>query len=199
MHMKSSFKDLPWWQKIMVLAAIVTVISFSIIYLPSLLSMLGSIIKWLGSVVISVWKHLRLSAQVPYGLLYLLILLLLFLLHKFIRNMVQKPASDKGPIDPYFHYRVDLFFGIKWRWQYQGKFDLSPWRLAAFCPICDLQINWDHSPYSSFIFYCQQCEKSYEISKSNHRSYSELEDYLCREIQRRIRTGEWKQSPEITK
>jgi hypothetical protein len=58
-----------------------------------------------------------------------------------------------------------------------------------FCPQCDLQLH-SIRPYMSVPLFCDNCQKEYTIMG---RDYHDTENYIAREIQRRIRSGEWKE------
>ena len=93
-------------------------------------------------------------------------------------------------------YHEDHLFGMKWRWEL-GASTGTIHRLACFCPMCDNQIvDYRQDPkvygqFPSFTFSCDCCKK-----KMGTVETVESEppfDRVEREIQRRYRTGEFKQ------
>ena len=93
----------------------------------------------------------------------------------------------------YRPYREDLVFGILWRWQYAE--DGRMWELHCFCPVCDLQLfprdvgEYRFAPVT--MYPCEHC--GYESKRVTGSALS-VESLVRRHVQRKLRTGEWKNS-----
>lgn len=117
------------------------------------------------------------------GLLSLPGIVLIFFLHKIF--------YPKGPKPPEWRsYREDLFFNLKWRWNYADDDFIYP--LHTFCPNCDFQV---YSKYASsyrgidhISFECESCGR--QLGKYSESTES-LEDKVKRSIQQKLRNGTW--------
>ncbi len=109
-----------------------------------------------------------------------------------------KRAQRPSPITWQNSYIEDRMHSVVWRWRYVGG---SIDDLLAFCPQCDAQLVyeergpdirrrlWDDRPNTT-ILHCETCSVPRATLEGDHRyAWARVE----REIQRRIRTGDWRQ------
>ena len=121
-----------------------------------------------------------------------------FVIASLVRVWSLFVASEKDM--PGFHeYMEDNLFHLKWRWQWaNGRIA----NLNFFCPVCDNQIvesmRFDNPrEHGSFThrFRCDRCDEMRgAVGGVGYEVQSAL-DKVTREIQRRIRTGEYTRDP----
>ena len=144
-----------------------------------------AVITWIWGFFLALYAHLVSTASVPLWLVYAAAFTLLFILLKKIKHMGEG-IVDQNP----YTYTTDLFHGVRWRWRLNQKG--SPYDIAVFCPKCDMQLQPDSGQFGiSTLFYCDKCDVAFE---GIHMPFRELENWILREIQRKLRTGDWKQS-----
>ena len=158
------------------------------------------IVNWILSVKtfiiqysIFLWNHILSSATIPWGLLWLLIILSLIALWKifspFVTLFVKKPQTPKPYIPRLDNYRQDILFNVRWKWNnIFGTMPSQP--LSFFCPVCSTRMVYSENGYP---------EKTSFICETCHRTVATLDGDLdfalstvARQIERRINTGEWK-------
>ncbi len=85
-------------------------------------------------------------------------------------------------------YTSDEFLGINWRWHWEGNEILG---LIPFCPTCELEVTGYMPEYSEYqtVFHCDRCNTSLQ---SLNMEPQHIADRVIREIQRKVRTGEWR-------
>ena len=181
--MTSRFKDLKWWQKLSVFGAIASILGCLIIFREYLWLAL----KWVWLGIDTVWNHLSSDSGVPFWLLYAMLLAILFLTKKVLVNWSKGASLASDSLKPY-HYRKDVFYDVVWRWQYPSEHYLQPDNFTPFCPTCDMELVRQREG-RPVVHYCDKCKT--EFSVSSESVYS-MRDYMTREIQRRIRSGEWR-------
>lgn len=102
----------------------------------------------------------------------------------------------KGDYKPeHFSYMEDSVYGAKWRWKWV-KDEISD--IQCYCPKCDAVLVYDdrssHTKYtdvSKTDFICQNC-KSHLITSIHGGNKNYAVNAVKREIERRIRTNEYK-------
>ncbi len=105
-------------------------------------------------------------------------------------------------IKPKFHrYKSDKIFGIKWEWSYDSfSRQLNPSSFDSvdpFCPKCDMRLiylndsDWDG--IDNIAVHCEKCDlhKTFE-----GKDIYDLEASVKNEIERRVRSGEYKKALE---
>jgi uncharacterized membrane protein YeaQ/YmgE (transglycosylase-associated protein family) len=98
-------------------------------------------------------------------------------------------------VAPEFHaYNQDRFFNAIWRWSYSGSG--LPRDAASFCPKCDMQLVY-HEPQGAYraaglISTVLICERCGEQITNVEGDYNHLERRVLREIERKVRTEEYK-------
>jgi hypothetical protein len=133
-------------------------------------------------------KHLVSTAIVPYWLIYVVIIILLLLFWSKAKRVITDLSAEAARESP-LAYKKDCFYGMVWRWLMDS--DFQPYRISTFCPKCDMQIHSDSAEYEySTQFYCDKCGFKSEAIKMKP---FQLEEWVIREIQRKLRTKEWKQ------
>lgn len=89
-------------------------------------------------------------------------------------------------------YREDHFLGMHWRWHYKGG---QPEAIRCYCPQDDTQLTYHYSQTDNEVhFHCETCDRIYG-SFAGDAAY--VRGVIRRQIQRKLRTGEW-QTPEST-
>jgi len=96
----------------------------------------------------------------------------------------------------FYAYNKDQFFNAVWRWSYGGNG--LPTDAASFCPNCDMQLMYheDHGAYraaglTNTILFCDRCNERITDVEGD---YDHLERRVLREIERKVRTNEYKRN-----
>ncbi|MFM2075190.1 MAG: hypothetical protein RJB34_1495 [Pseudomonadota bacterium] len=142
--------------------------------------------KWVMEVAAIFWNHLTDASTLPNWSLYLLALMGLNTII-YWASLVIKPKG-LNPIAAYTH---DTFLGLKWRWSYISGSPTNAW---AFCPECDTMLVYSElgryfDPVQKTVLTCETCCKDM-LNHEGDRAY--LVEKIHRQIDRKIRTGEWK-------
>lgn len=95
----------------------------------------------------------------------------------------------------HFTYTEDLVYGAKWRWKWT-KDEIA--NIECYCPECDSLLVYDdsscHTKYTEVVktdFICENCKSQIVTSiYGGNKKYAI--NAVKREIQRRIRTEEYK-------
>jgi hypothetical protein len=128
------------------------------------------------------YAYIHASTTVPRWFILLVGLLALptaiFLPALLWRTLFPLQASWKS-------YRSDLFFGIRWRWNYFGSGEI--YDVHTFCPRCDFQLYAKDS-YRSIVFFCESCDQHLGAFDE---TYDSLENKTKRFIQQKLRNGTW--------
>ncbi|MGB5148320.1 MAG: hypothetical protein WBN86_14470 [Porticoccaceae bacterium] len=156
----------------LIVAAIIGAISF-----------IPGVLKWVTETASAIWSHLLGTTGLPNWSLYLLAILSINTLAYWI-SLAIKP---KGPdVSSYNH---DTFLGLKWRWSYISGHPAGAW---AFCPHCDTVLvyytNSRYDPDYKTVLTCETCNREL-LSHEGDKDY--LVQKIHRQIDRKIRTGEW--------
>lgn len=105
-----------------------------------------------------------------------------------------------SPEPTWSRYRSDVLFGLRWRWTLSasGEVQHSP---RMFCPNCDHQFRDADFRYATptaggpvWTLNCETC--GYEVTVLNS---VELYRKVKAEVERRIRTGDWKRQRDASK
>ena len=146
--------------------------------------------KWLWGVIIVFVQHLITPISVPMWLIYVGILILLVMLWIMLKKVFKGLAVNVVEQLP-DTYITDTFYGLMWRWRMNS--DFRPYQIAAFCPKCDMQF-FPHNltyGYNNIRFNCDKCGFTSTIIE---KEPGHLEEWVSREIQRKLRTNEWKKN-----
>jgi len=137
-------------------------------------------LTWAWGVITGTGAHLISPSGVPWWLVYAGSFVLAWVGWRTIRRLNSNEDSWL------LQYREDEFMGLRWRWSYRP--DGQAKNVGAFCPRCDLQ-----SPFKADVHYfaiaCRNCGYSSDVM---FESYTDVDIKGALEIQRRIRTEEWK-------
>jgi hypothetical protein len=103
-------------------------------------------------------------------------------------------VSRVAPAGPRWRgFTEDVVMGLRWRWRYSADADAEMWDLHAFCPTCDFQLfPKDVGPYRYPPVVMYPCENCGFQSQLFDLPSGELESLVRRQVQRKIRSGEWK-------
>jgi hypothetical protein len=144
-----------------------------------------SVQVWLVSAAQRGWHFLTTSHALPGWILVLLGAAAAFGLYVLVE--VLRPRTAKPD---WRDYRQDTIFDMVWRWGYAGD-RIS--NLCSFCPRCDTQVYLRGDHPSDFhphrtVFHCDHCDTRITVNGG----YIDVGDKVAREIQRRLRSGEWR-------
>lgn len=147
------------------------------------LSFIPGVFKWVADASTALWSHLIATSGFPNWGLYLLALMSIQTLVYWI-HLVIKP---KGPnVAAYNH---DTFLGLKWRWSYISGLPSGAW---AFCPQCDTMLVYSENsrfdPNHQTALTCETCNRVM-LQHEGDKDY--LVQKIHRQIDRKVRNGEW--------
>ncbi len=139
------------------------------------------------------YESLLTSYEFPLWLFLVISILALVTVIRFFLNF---PNNSKPE---YITYIEDFIYGTKWRWKWI-KDEISD--IQCYCPKCDAVLLYDdrssHTKYtdvSKTDFICQNCDsKIVTTIHGGNKNYAL--GAVKREIQRRIRTNEYKNISE---
>ena len=159
---------------------LITLVSAALLYLATLIPGLAA---WVGNAIVNSVKYMQAEVSLPRWLVLSLILATL----PFWNWLLRKTRSRRGPNPA--DYREDHFHGVVWRWSYGlDNTPINPW---CFCPRDDTVLVWNYSPYRTGIdIRCETCAQTYGQFDGDMDYVQEM---IVRQIDRRIRSGEWKQ------
>lgn len=171
--------------------AIASVISGIILLtVPILRGYVVSFLSWFWSGVVWCWEALTASYALPgWAWLAIFILALVGSINIYLTLKVE-------PEEPQFKsYIEDLIHGAKWRWSWVGNQVSNVW---CFCPRCDATLVYDDSSCRSLYsdvnktdFICENCGRSV-VASITGGDMDYATSAIRREIDRRLRTGEYK-------
>lgn len=149
--------------------------------------------KWFTDLLGSVWAHLTSPATVPTWWLYILYAVgagVLLVVALAVRESFKKTT---GPT--FTDYKEDRFFGVVWRWRYAQGGPTGTW---AFCPRCDTVLVYSYRhDYgdTKTTLHCETCRVDLATEPGDK---DDLVGKIHRQIDRKIRTGDWKNYVERT-
>jgi hypothetical protein len=119
------------------------------------------------------WGLVGLGAVAGYGVVVWLV--------GFFRKLI-RPS--------HYRYVTDLFHKVRWRWQYE-KDEVTG--MTAHCPECDLKLQprLRDDTFRTIFFHCDEC--GWQPEEDFGSDPKALAQQLRRFIDRKIRSGEWKQ------
>ena len=102
--------------------------------------------------------------------------------------------APPGPREPHWREFTEFeFLGVLWRWDYGSRGDIL--HLVSFCPRsgCDMQTYGRLGRYfgpgnESTVYHCDRCGHTPDINGSQEA----IENRVLREIQRLLRSDQWK-------
>ncbi len=143
--------------------------------------------KYVVAVLSGLWIHLLDTSSFPNWSVYLLVLMGI---HTLVYWIIRATKSKKPNIKSYSH---DSFLGVKWRWSYISGRPFGAW---AYCPTCDTQLVYSNvggmfDPEQKTVLTCETCSCDM-LHHEGDKDY--LVEKIHRQVERKIRTGEWHQS-----
>lgn len=146
------------------------------------LSRIPGLLHWLLNIGVAFWSHLKGTSRLPNWGLYLLVVMAT---HTLI-TLAKRFKKPKGP--KVTKYNQDTFLGVIWRWSFTLR---TPTNIWAFCPACDTQLVYTHNyegGNTQTILTCETCNRAL-LHHNGDKDY--LVQKIHRQIDRKIRTGEW--------
>lgn len=147
------------------------------------LSLIPNVFRWVADISSRFWNHLIRTSELPHWGLYLLALMSLQTLIYWIIVALK----SKGP--NVADYNQDTFLGLKWRWSYVSGCPTGAW---AFCPHCDTVLvyseNSSFDPVHRTTLTCETCNRIM-LEHEGNKDY--LVEKVHRQIDRKMRNGEW--------
>jgi len=159
-----------------------------LLFIPSIRDFTGKIFAWFWSILVWCWKVLIASYALP-GWAWIGIAI--FTLIGIISTFIAIRGESSSPEIKY--YTEDFIYNTIWRWRWSGRHISNLW---CFCPTCDATLVYDDSSYynrtaSQTSFICENCSHRV-ITSINGGNKSYAIGAVEREIERRVRTGEYK-------
>jgi hypothetical protein len=155
----------------------------------------GAVVGAVAWVASAIWNALSFNVAVPIWLLIPLVISALALPAYGLCTWAGRYRRPK-PSD----YREDTFEDVTWRWRYGRRWlvfcdykDIL--ELKAYCPEDEMQLTERTEPVRKYDrelrygFWCDKCRKVVACIDRTHR---EQHLSIKREIDRKLRTGEWK-------
>jgi hypothetical protein len=162
--------------------AILSIIPQTQKYIIELISLLSSGTAWFDEILLS-------SFTIPVWLLSIISILAFITLIKFFLLITNNSTVE------YKAYVKDFIYGTNWRWRWKKDEIVD---LQCYCPICDSLLVYDesscHTRYtdvSKTDFICENC-KSQIVTSIHGGNKKYAFSAVKREIERRIRTDEYK-------
>lgn len=148
--------------------------------------------KWFTDLLTSVWAHLTSPAIVPTWWLYILYAVGAGAL-LVVALIVRESFKKTGPM--FTDYTEDRFFGAVWRWRYAHGGPTGTW---AFCPGCDTVLVYSYQRNYGDLMTTLHCETCHRDIATEPGDRDDLVGKVHRQIDRKVRTGEWKNYVERT-
>src|SRR6266404_5689108 len=142
------------------------------------------------SLSVGTWHLLTSTLSVPIWLVLAAAAWIVYSVYLMLQGILLRALEPQ----PHTHYFRDQFWGLTWIWTYSGRTIDPPW---CYCPSCETQLVcvitvppfYDTSIEPTIVISCERCRRTlYEGEGDQHRVQGQIE--------RRIRTGEWKQVVE---
>lgn len=160
---------------------IIAVTSAAILYVAKFIP---GLYRWVFDFFAGIVRLLGESMSAPR---WVLLLLCLFCLPTLI--FLLQPLLRRGPRQPSItDYQTDRFFDVVWRWHY--SYYGQPQNLWCFCPVCDTQLVYTEDRCPDRVrFTCEHCHRPIHETNGD-KEYALAQVY--RQIDRKLRSGEWK-------
>jgi len=159
--------------------------------LAAILYFVPGVSPWLVRVLRIVWAFVAWRVPVPLGLLFLLVNPIVA-----IGVILAMVALKPGSLPEFYAYKEDRLFNAVWRWEYGSS---GIWDLASFCESCDLRLVYSDARVgfgrNVTKLICERCNRQVYETEGD---YEYLKAKVEREIDRRIRTNEYKKSLKRT-
>lgn len=160
-----------------------------------------AIIKWISLftneksayniIVNKIWNFFVADIKLPIWLLFLISGIMLFLLTKFIIDLVVKRKIKKNIKYPKDYYDQDVIDGILWKIDYE-LYGNNVSKITACCKDCIIPLDEKYGNYK-----CIKCGNDHNIYSSEKYGYCQntytYERKVLADILSNINTGSWKE------
>lgn len=160
-----------------------------------------TLILWLSGFLPSIWEGCKFalgwffhflfsSVSMPVWLIVLISFLVVPTLFRIFSSFRKEALGH-----PNWHdYKQDEIFGMRWRWDY-GLYSGGIINISCFCPSDDTQLIYEDWG-SKVAFQCETCNTRFGPFEGQiNYFFGKIE----RQIQRKLRSGEWKAIVEQSK
>jgi len=168
-------------------------IILSLILSPTFQALVLNWISNLWDSIIWVWLAVFSNYAIPGWLILIVGVLSLPTLARIFRSTFRQQKS------PHQTYVSDYLHGVKWRWEWFGDHVSNLW---CYCPTCDAQLVYEDLTQARILdqqnktnFICEHCGHKVVTSLPGDKEYSIA--LIEREIDRKIRTGEYKATLQV--
>lgn len=167
-----------------------TIAGIFLLAIPALRRYFITFFSWLWSGAVWCWDAIFSYYVLPgWSLLIIFILAAIGLVKLLIF------FKGKGEKSDHISYVEDYVFNVKWRWRWVNEQIIDLW---CFCPSCDATLVYNdrssrnlYNPVNKTDFLCENCNHRI-ITTINGGAMNYAISAVEREIDRRIRTGEYK-------
>jgi len=137
---------------------------------------------YMASIFSQVGAHLVSYLSIPFWLFYILLLMGVPFLVRCLLRLRRHTGPQVGD------YTSDRFLEVDWTWHYvRGN---APEGIWCFCPDDNTRLVYAAKYYPHFItLKCETCERTWGPFPGK---IGDLQNKIERQIERKIRTGEWK-------
>ena len=162
----------------LVVAVIISAVSF----------VLGAF-KWVMEVAIDFRNHIFEVSVLPNWILYPLAVMSISTI------IYWASVATKQKYPKISAYKQDSFLGLKWRWSYISGSPVNAW---AYCPDCDTMLVYSESGsyYDSYKKTVLTCETCCQVLLNHEGDRNYLVEKIHRQIDRKIRNGDWERIVE---
>lgn len=125
---------------------------------------------------------LTMNFNIPLWFIIIVVMLFLVMFVYFIVNIKSNLSTDS-----YLNYRNDVFFDMKWSWDYyvyNGNYTIKD--LTPYCNVCDFGLSNERNYTLGHKFVCDDCGYS-----SDFYNLDKLKENIERQIERKITQGSY--------
>lgn len=138
------------------------------------------------------WHWLALSSSLPNWLLVVLSFCALAVVFLIAAIAISRLGGVGEPAVTWRSYRHDHYHGVDWQWSFEHGSGNVEW-LTPLCPSCQCQLVRESPDYFqssvAFVLHCKHCRKNIAEFKDDYLQVLRDVGLL---IQRKVRTGEWR-------
>lgn len=135
------------------------------------------------------WDFLLAQSEVSNWIIFLMVISLIIVGALVTVGLCRHWFGEGEKWAKWLTYRMDNFFGLRWRWHYDGG---SIEGLTTFCPYCDYQVfPKTASAYDAIYRIEFNCDSCHSHLGTFNDSEWELKSKVQRFIQQKIRTDSW--------
>lgn len=137
------------------------------------------------------WMHLMAQSQWPNWSAYLVSLLLAISALRWALKYWRNRKDNHNRFT-----QLTVGGAVVWRWR---SISSLPMTLVPYCPSCSTQLVYDYDDGERYtgaqrhtVLVCERCDRHRQVCREPG-DYDDLRDRVNREIDRLLRTGEWRQ------